>query len=63
MCAVVLPDVSPQIVFSVVSTVTHRARPPVLGVDVSLEALLVVICLFAMNAVFLTCLLRTWADV
>ena len=56
--AVVLSDVSPQIVFSVVSAVTHRTRPDfsfgVLRVDMPLEPLLVVKCLVAMNALVIS---------
>ena len=52
--AVVLPDVSPQVVFSVLSAVTHRAGQDfsfgVLGVDVSLKPLLVVKCLVTMHS-------------
>ena len=65
--AVVLPDVSSQIVFSVVSTVTHRAGPyfsfGVLGVDVSLEPLLVVKCLVTMNTLMISQVLMSISHV
>ena len=65
--AVVLPDVSPQIVFSVISAVTYWARPDlsfgVLGVNVSLKPLFVVKCLVAMNALVISQVLMSISHV
>ena len=56
--AVVLTDVSPQVVFPVISAVAHRTRPDfglrVLRIDVPLQTLLIVKRFVTMNTLMIS---------
>ena len=56
--AVVLTDVSPEIVFSVISALAHRTRPDfglrVLRIDVPLQTLLIVKRFVTMNTLMIS---------